>query len=217
MAPSTTSERDLAEVGTEQEEQPLLRTGQADGADRKDNHQDEEQRHQELRRTLDALLHATHDHKVGQHKETGCPDDWEHRLLQEGGEGGAEVRCSLSGEAVGARLDDELQCPACHHGVVAQDEKACQHAEESHPTPGSTRCKDAVGSCRVGTRAASDEELGNHDRHAHEQHAEQVDEDKRRSTMLSCLVRETPDVAQSDGRTGRGEDDADAASEVYAV
>ena len=55
---------------------------------------------------------------------------------------------------------------------------------------------------------ASDDELAHHAGDAQQQHARQIDDDESRTTILARHIRETPHIAQSDGRACRGKNDA---------
>ena len=65
-------------------------------------------------------------------------------------------------------------------------------------------------------RGATNRELADHDGQAHQHHTQQVDEAEGRATIHSCDERKTPDVAQTDGRAGDGEDEADFRTPVFA-
>ena len=61
--------------------------------------------------------------------------------------------------------------------------------------------------------AAADDKLGQHDRQARQDDKAQVNEDKRGTAVLTDQVRETPEVTQTHGRSGHGDQNAERTGE----
>lgn len=69
---------------------------------------------------------------------------------------------------------------------------------------------------RVFAGAASDGHFADHDRHADEKDAEQIDHHESSAAVESGDVGEFPDVAEADGGAGGSEHEAESAAPVFA-
>ena len=97
--------------------------------------------------------------------------------------------------------------PARNHGVERQDADAGRHpecAEQPPPAAGRERGERAD---RTEPRAPAEGDLAGHERRADQEDAGEIDDHERGPAALSDLGREPPDVAQPDGRAGRGQDE----------
>ena len=121
---------DLAEVGLQEEGDATTGTWQKARCHHHYEEQDEECGHEQFGHTLYAFLHATRHHQMGDDKKDSSP---ENRLPGVGGEI-AEVLREIIRSAVHlthGSAKDILQAPARHHGIVAGDEKAREHSQET--------------------------------------------------------------------------------------
>jgi len=176
------------------------------------HHNQEEQRHQDFRKFLNAFLNAAHNHKVRHEHEHSHIDDGFPRPRHHF----AEVSVPV-GRAVGAesqRSDQIVERPARHHDVVAQDEPSDEHAKLPDVSPEPAAAQPLIGLRRIGVRRASHDKLGRHERESDEQDARNINNEESAAAALAGLGREAPNVAQSDGAAGCGENHADFAAKI---
>ena len=73
-----------------------------------------------------------------------------------------------------------------------QYDKAGKHTKSAHPFPLSRRSQFAVSPCRIGMGVSPYKELAHHDWQAQQDDAQNIDNDKCRSTVLTSLYRKSP-------------------------
>ena len=100
--------------------------------------------------------------------------------------------------------NDVFQCPSGDDGVGSHDDKSCEHSHISHQFPRPS----AVGACGVSLCVAAYDKLADHSRYSECGYTTQVYYHECRTSVLSRLIGEAPDVSQSYCRTGGCEDDA---------
>ena len=150
---------------------------------------------------------------MSDYQESHCCDYWLDRMRGEICEILLHIlRISIQSTHGGATYI--LQAPSRHNGIIASDEEACDHPEESHVFPCAALSHPIVCPCRVGCTVSAYYELAHHARNAQYEHAHQIDDDEHSTTILACHVWEPPDVAQSDGRARCGKHDPQFTSEI---
>ena len=55
-----------------------------------------------------------------------------------------------------------FQAPPRHHGIIAGDQKACQHTHVTDERPYRASCQLSVGPCRIRFAVTADNELTDH-------------------------------------------------------
>ena len=110
-----------------------------------------------------------------------------------------------------------LQAPTGYHGIETEDNHGSHHSHISHERPRLAPGKIAIGTSRIGCRMTTDDELAQHTWQTKQQDAHQIDEDERRTSILTCHIWEAPYIAQAHSRTCRGEDDAQLTSETSSI
>ena len=146
----------------------------------------------------------------GPHRIDGLGGPVDHRLLLGGGS-------DLVGEA-DDRLEGVVHRPAGDHDVEGQDDEAGDHAEPPDHAPAGPAALefperfDGLGLC-----GPADHDFGDEDGQSDQSDAEEVDEHEEPATVLARDVGELPDVAQSDGGTGRRQDEAGSGCPVATL
>jgi hypothetical protein len=135
------------------------------------------------------------------------------------GDGGAELgaldfRPLMDGLGeVDDALEGVVHGPAGDDDVIGEDDEAGDHAQPAHAGPGGAAALEPLeGHDRLSLGGPADHDLGHHDRDAHQSNADKIDDDEQPAAVFARDVGELPDVAQTDGRTGRGEDEAQSAA-----
>ena len=96
-------------------------------------------------------------------------------------------------------VDGVFGRPARHDKVETHDQHRGQDPDIADHAP--PFAKRAVGSDRILTRGCTDRELGNHERNAHQQDAQQIDQEEGSASIFTGQIGESPDVTQPHGRT----------------
>ena len=208
--------RHFREIRSEKEFQSRFAARHQQRVDRQDNQDDEEQRHQDFGRTLDALLHAERDHEVGsQHEQTGV----ENRPPRIADEGFEEVFVLLgrrvAGDLARGGVYHVFGRPSRNHEIESQNQKCRQHAVVAQKTPSAVQLP--VGAHRIEVRRPSHGEFRDHQRQPQQQYAEDVDDQKGSAAVVSGDVRKPPDVAQPHGAARRDEHGAQFATQRGAT
>lgn len=107
-----------------------------------------------------------------------------------------------------------MQCPACHDGIVGEDEESAQHAHDAGEHPWFSGCEFLVGSDGVAVRGASDDELADHDGHGKEEDETEIDEDEGCAAAFAYFCGEAPYVAQAYGGPCGSQYDSQLAAET---
>ncbi len=206
-----------AEVRPEDEAERLAAAAHAQRADEHEDQDAEEDREEEPRDALDALLDAEVDdgdradaEGEGEAElEPGVGD-----LRVEDGPGLRPRREAPEHPLRGPR--EVVERPARDHRVVAEQDEAAQHAPHPDDAPrGSDRLLERAHHALL--RRAPDQDLGHHDRQADGGDAHQVDQHERAAVVLPGDEGELPQVAEADGAPGGREDEADARAPVAAL
>src|SRR5690606_37040441 len=111
-------------------------------------------------------------------------------------------------------LDGVSKRPASHHHVEAENEEAGRHrhAADTLPHRAATVLTDgpADGIDGAATAAAADGDFGHHHWDADGEDARQVHQHEGATAVFAGDVRKLPDIAEANGRAGRGENEAPA-------
>ena len=153
-------------------------------------------------------MNAAQNDTHGEDHERGVEQEDLRRIGNKGTEElSRNLRRGECAHAAGHGLDDVGQRPPAHHGVKRQDEKPGEHAHEPDDHPRRAGRQSAERANGIESGPPADGELRQHDGEPHHRDAEQVDEDERPAAVLPGDVGKLPDIAQPDGRAGRGEDE----------
>ena len=109
--------------------------------------------------------------------------------------------------------DDVVHHPAAEHGVVRLGKKRTEYAEIAHP--GESSVDFPVSEDRAALAVTADEEV----RHQHERtdknHDNDVRDQERCAAVLTGHPRELHNVAQANRRTGRRQNETEAAAPLF--
>ncbi|MNZ41408.1 hypothetical protein D3C78_589570 [compost metagenome] len=201
----------LAEVGGEQELHRLHEVPGGGGVADHHQQQDEQPRHHEAQRALQPVAHAESDDAQGHQQHQTAVGGQLPRIGEQGVEQRAAALAIQAGEAAAQRRGGVGQRPAGDHRIEAEDQEAGEHrhAAEAPPVPAGAGLAGhrGDGALGVGAAAPADHELGHQQRDADGQDAGQVDQHEGAAAVLPGDVGKLPDVAQTDRRTGGGEEE----------
>lgn len=198
-------------AGNEHEFETLNSVGQGQRADDNDDQHHEQGGHTDLVELLDAALNAAlNDKHADDHEQQG-----EHNAAEGVGEHCAEGSAagdSAAEDAAQAKAQlgkvegHVLDAVAAEDGVEAHDKEGSQNGKPAYPCEflGSlfVRC-DGVS---AGFTAES--QLTDHDYHTDKDCQQQVNYQECEAAALTHLIREAPDVAEANGRTDCGKQEA---------
>ena len=135
------------------------------------------------------------------HNKDDEPDDRHPWIGNKFIENLGKIMGSLTGKLVGKSKHGIFDGPSCHYAIVAHDEEARKHAQASHPLPLSAGSQFLIGTGCICLRVTSNHEFAQHDWQSDEKDTCDVDDDESSTTISSRFDRETPNIAQSNGRT----------------
>ena len=192
--------------------------------ERDDDDQNGEHRHHEAACVLDALLHAEDDDKTGdeykKHEPRGRAAEVQHGRRErtgveadEAAEKAAVVRC-LERTARNER-PQVLHDPAADDTVIRGDDERDKGRNPAEKTEPLVEC--AVGADARQLGLAADRELGDHQRKAEGHDQNQIHEQKDTAAVTRRQIREAPEIAQTDSRSRRRQNKADAARETASL
>ena len=115
--------------------------------------------------------------------------------------------CGESSDHPSRRLGEEEQRPAGDDGVVAEQYEPAQNAPHSYEAPRGTH-RFLEGTDRTLLSFSSDQKLGHHDREPDGSDAYEIHENECAPVVLPRNEREFPEVSQSNGTSGGGQDEA---------
>ena len=176
---------------------------QAHDVDRDADREDEQERHEDEVRFLDAVLDAEDDDRRAAEDEE---DAVAERRERRGDEAREELRgvhslgshqfCSRKGHLrVGGEILDH---PAADDAVVRDDQDRDDRREETEEAPPAVELR--VGRQLALLGLAPDGNLGQHQREAERRHQDQVDEEEGSAAVLGREIRETPEVSETNRR-----------------
>ena len=153
---------------------------------------------------------------MGKQDEAHRPQSRTNRIGGEGLEVGLHIlRVSMNAtHDAGIQI---LQAPSSHHSIEAQDNHGGDDTHQSHGSPSLMLTQVAIGTCRIGSRMATNDKLAHHARQTQQDDAHQVDEDEGGTSILTCHIRKAPYISQTYRRTCRGENDAQFTSEISST
>lgn len=116
-----------------------------------------------------------------------------------GGEVGEVTRyvCRVAIEFAHKRGEDILEAPSRHYGVITRDEETGEHAHIADKAPGAAAGDARIGTGCVGSTVSADYELAEYAGQAKQEDADNIDDDERGTTVLTCHIRESPHITQS--------------------
>ena len=182
--------------------------GQGQGADDDDEQHHEQRRHTDLIELFNtagnAALHDDHADDDEQNRED--------HAAERGGQHGAEdvTAGHVDGFITKAQLchvqGNVLQAVAAENGVEGHDQVRCDGGKPADPA-------ELLGYLLIGINRAelgfaADRQLGDHDDHTDENGQQQVNNQEYEAAAFTHLVREAPDVTETDGGTDGSKQEA---------
>ena len=214
---------DLAEVGGEH----VLKTfrsaaAERDGTDKQNDQNNKQGGHADLVEFFDTAGNALEqDVAVQRHensgKRNGSPGEEERTAHSVIAEQVVEVVQSAvhNGAALGDIGGDVTEHPAADMTVVAKDN---ERADDTEPTgPGEAPVKLAEDTDGVLLRMASERKLGNHNGNADQQYDGEINDQVGRAAACIRLTGKFPNVAETNGGPGCGENKADFARPLFTL
>ena len=166
--------------------------------DRQRDQNDEEQRHEQLGRAFNALLHAQLDDEVrGQHEERRVEERPPRIADEVFVDAAVLLGGGVAGEVARQRVDHVLGRPARDHEVEAQDQEGRDDAVVAQEAPAAV--ERLIGPHGIAVRGAAHGELRDHERQPQQHDAEDVDYKEGAAAVVAGDVGEAPDVAQPHG------------------
>ncbi len=143
----------LAEIRIQVINKSFCRAGQRDGPDDQNHQENEENRHQDGRPSLNAFDHSGGDDAHGDDHEQGLPDDrfpyTAYMVLKNTGMVNSRGACGNND------LVDIRKGPAGDDSVIGKNDKAGKDTECAHQPPGAVRGKNFKDADGVALRCAS--------------------------------------------------------------
>ena len=131
-------------------------------------------------------------------------------MVGEGGELLLYLWKVLPGEVAGERFAEVAEGPSGDGGVEGEDEEGAEDAEEAYDGPDWVfAAEEAKGADGVAAGATTDDKFADHEWDAEEEGDEEVDDEESTAPVGTGFAGETVDVAESEGGTGGGKDDAE--------
>lgn len=174
---------------------------QRQGIDGNDDDEQEEDRHEDLRIPLDALLHpAINDEACRQDKDQEPADRFPLARNE-----ARKILAPCSGRpAAGKEGPEVFQHPAANDAVVRQDQH--RHQAGQHPDPAEAAVHFGRRRQRALARAAPQRDFRRQQRVPEGRHQQQVADQKQAAAVTGSQEREAPDIPQADGTACRGHD-----------
>ena len=208
------------------------RAGQKGAVDADPDDQHHQHRHQHLVEAFDPLADPARDHRGGDREKDQERDrrllprtdevlevcrrsgdrptaDRRHRVLVEGRDRFQRQRRDVTGH------------PAADHRIIGHDDHRHQRVDpaadpQRSQKGGMTAAEFAEGADRSAAGHASETDLRDQQRVAEGKHQHQIGGEKDPAAVLGGEVGETPDVAQSDRRTGGRQNESEFAGKSFA-
>ena len=178
--------------------------GQQQAVHRQHNNEGQQGDHHDLGDALEAFLHA----KAANQKAQNDHDDHKDGHFSGGGEHLAVDAADLLGAHAGDKIAPEEFIKVIHHptgdgGVVHHKQAAAQHAEPAVDVPLLARLFEGlVGLYGAFAAGAAHGQLHGHNRDAHDDQADEVEQDEVPAAVLAGDIGEAPDIADADGAAG---------------
>ena len=181
------------------------RAGTGHGIYGHDDGENEQQGHHDARGALHAAFHALENDAERAAEEDEVPDDG----FKRGGNESAEVAVGSNEVHVAHHVFEQIfDDPSADEAVVGQNEHghdgvypAAEHKEgiALHLAEG------AVGSHGAESCLSAETRFGHDERVAEGEHENEIDQQEDASSVLGGEIGESPDVSETYGRTGHGE------------
>ena len=176
-------------------------------------HDDDEQHHEQRRHTdFIELLNTAGDTALHDNHADDDEQDREDHAAKRGGQHRAEDLSAAHGNSAVSEAQlrhvqrDVLQAVAAEHGVEAHDQEGCDCGQPADPCE--LLADLLVGINRAELGLAADCKLGDHDNHTDKDREEQVHDQEGEAAALAHLVREAPDVSETDSGTNGSKQEA---------
>ena len=192
---------DAVKGGEQVELHALRRAGESQAVDGQHHDEDEKRQHHDLCHPLQSLLQAEAAHQEAH-------DDHGHRQnahLHGGGEHLAEDGADLlrrhpAAEGAEGEAAEVAHHPARDGGVVHHEKAAAQKAEPAVDVPLLARLfQGPIGQHRALAPGPAHRQLHGQHGDAHDDQADEVEEDEVAAAVLAGDVGEAPDIANADG------------------
>ena len=179
------------------------------------NDQRKQREHHDLADALESVLQAERADQEARDNDQLRPERHltgvrEHRA--EFADNGFGIHPGM--ERAGEEFAEIVDHPAGDGGIVHHEQEAANQAEPAVDVP------FLAGFFKVFVRqdgtlfaGAAHGQLHRQHRHAHDEQADQIDEDEKAAAVLAGDIREAPDVADADGAAGADEQEAQSGTE----
>ena len=176
-------------------------------------HYDDEQHHEQCRHTdFIELLNTAGDTALHDNHADDDEQDREDHAAERGGQHRAEDLSAAHGNSAVSEAQlrhvqcDVLQAVAAEHGIEAHDQERRDGGEPADPCELLSYLLVGVNRAELGL--AADCKLGDHDNHTDKDREEQVHDQEGEAAALAHLVREAPDVAETNSGTNGSKQEA---------
>ena len=203
----------LGPVGRKQERHGVTDVAFDRTVDHQPHQQEEEQRHEIGRRLLDTRAYAARDDVECEAHEEEVDHDQQQRIGEHVAKALLDLLAALACQRAAQRIAfhdgldeihahhaDVIEHPACNHRIEGHDEESRQRADGAEHRPAGARLRlrrDAADRPdRIGLADASDEDLGQHERQAEQEHTGDIEDNERAAAAFSGQRREAPDIAE---------------------
>ena len=188
-------------AGNEHELQAFNGMGERQGTEDDDEKHHKQSRHTDFVELLNTFRDtALHDDHADDDKQCG-----EDNASDRGGEHCAEdlaaahCDCFVTEAELSHIQGNVLQAVAAENGVEAHDEERGYRCKPADPCE--LLGNFFVSINRAELRLTADSQFGAHDDHAYKNCKQQIDDQEDKSAALTHLIREAPDIAETDRRT----------------
>ena len=107
-----------------------------------------------------------------------------------------------------------LQAPASHYGIETQDNHRGDDTHQAQGTPRLVLTQIGISTGCIGCGMTADDEFTHHARQSEQDDTYQIDENEGGATILTCHIRETPYITQTDCRAGCGKNNAQLTTKI---
>ena len=197
----------------------LRRAGQRQTVNSQQHDQCQQRQHHELGDALKAVLQAEAANKEARNDDKLRPEAHLAGVCQHFAENIADgLGVHAAAERAGQEFPEINDHPAGDGGVVHHQQEAADQAEPAVDVPLlSGLFQLAVGQHGAFASCAADGQLHRQNRHAHDQQADQIQEDKESAAVFAGDIGKAPDIADADGAARADEQKPEAGTEGFAL
>ena len=131
------------------------------------------------------------------------PEQQAPRIAHQSAEHGIRLPGVQTFECTACRAYEVIESPARQHRVVGQDDEYAEYRQRAERAPAGTGagfcCNGANAAGRTASSPPADGQFTDKKRQTNAKCAGQINNEERAATILTGDIRETPDIAQSNG------------------